>query len=191
MKTILAAFFLVACGADPKTPAAAQMLAGHWTSAACETAGQNHFKRDFTMTDATWSLAFELYADDQCTQKIAVVDIGGGYSIGAASQTVAGANDAEFDFGTRTVTPLAQPFADFLGQSKCGNGTWTVGGKQDILAAGCAPIGAYPLAMCKADFDVVKVDGTRLYFGNRPADNDMCTADKRPKALTSAAVVKQ
>lgn len=36
---------------------------------------------------------------------------------------------------------------------------------------------------CAADFDLVARSGDRLRFGARPADNDLCTADKRPTAL--------
>ncbi len=51
---------------------------------------------------------------------------------------------------------------------------------------GCAGFGQYPGADCPADYDVVKRDGDDLFFGARPADNDMCTAAKRPAALSPA-----
>jgi hypothetical protein len=56
-----------------------------------------------------------------------------------------------------------------------------------VLQTGCAGFGQYPGADCPADFDVVKRDGDDLFFGARPADNDMCTAAKRPTALSPVA----
>jgi len=55
----------------------------------------------------------------------------------------------------------------------------------DVYAAGCPALSSYPRATCSADYDVVKVDAAALQFGKRPADNDMCTAEKRPTALNS------
>jgi hypothetical protein len=188
--TALLAVPLLACGASSGGAAPAPSLAGRWVSDTCEASGTNYFKRDFTMTDTTWDLAFSIYGDATCGTKVLSVAIGGDYAIGDPSSVVPGARQAEFRFTRRTTTPLAQPLVDLLTQSKCGSGAWSIGQTQDTLAAGCAPIGQYPKDKCPSDNDVVKVDGTRLYFGDRPADNDMCTPDKRPKALTAAAVVK-
>jgi hypothetical protein len=38
---------------------------------------------------------------------------------------------------------------------------------------------------------IVKVEGNQLFFGARPADNDMCTADKRPTSFAALPVVKR
>ena len=67
---------------------------------------------------------------------------------------------------------------------------WKVGAKQDLLAGGCAELGARPVAQCASDNDVVKVDGDRLWFGQRPADNDMCSSEKRPQALGATPVTR-
>jgi hypothetical protein len=41
------------------------------------------------------------------------------------------------------------------------------------------------VAECPTDHDLLAmVDDGRLAFGVRPKDNDMCTPDKRPRALT-------
>ncbi|MEL7003590.1 MAG: hypothetical protein AAFN93_12775, partial [Bacteroidota bacterium] len=55
--------------------------------------------------------------------------------------------------------------------------------EKDISVNGCALWKS--VADCPADFDLLSLDDKgRLYFGERPADNDMCTEDKRPTALT-------
>ncbi|MFT3768956.1 MAG: hypothetical protein QM820_26245 [Minicystis sp.] len=102
-----------------------------------------------------------------------------------ASAKVEGASEGVFSFDTRTITPKAQAFADFLDTlDGCGAGAWKVDTAGDIFASGCAALGSYPAAMCPADYDVVKVSADALQFGARPADNNMCTADKRPTALS-------
>ena len=57
----------------------------------------------------------------------------------------------------------------------------------EVLTEGCPGLGQYPKSQCEADYDLVSVSGDDLRFGSRPADNDMCSADKRPKALAAFA----
>jgi hypothetical protein len=199
--TILFLLLTSACGAgqdkDASTPATSEAtLEGHWVSPSCESMpGQGgsttYFTRDFTLTKTDWTLAFRLFADGACTQKLGTIDIGGPYKVLGDSVAVAGAREAVFSFGRRTVTAEAKGFADFLGTTSCGTKPWAVGASQDLLAGGCAALGAYPIAQCASDNDVVKVEGDRLWFGQRPADNDMCSADKRPRALGTTPVVRK
>ncbi len=52
------------------------------------------------------------------------------------------------------------------------------------ITAGCPGLGAYPITSCPADFDVVARTGDRLQLGARPGDNNMCTEERRPTALS-------
>jgi hypothetical protein len=182
---------------DASTPAPSEpSLAGHWVSPTCESSpGQggstNHFTRDFTLTATDWTLAFTLFGDAACTQKLATIDIGGTYRVAGESSRVSGAREAQFTFARRRVIAEAKGFADFLGTTGCGAQPWIAGTPQDLLAGGCAQLGAYPLARCASDNDLVKVDGDKLWFGQRPADNDMCTPERRPQALGAAPVVRR
>lgn len=54
---------------------------------------------------------------------------------------------------------------------------------EDVYETGCAALGSYPRATCTADYDVVKVGGGARQFGQRPANNDMCTAALRSTML--------
>ncbi|MEO0876216.1 MAG: hypothetical protein AAFY48_16580, partial [Bacteroidota bacterium] len=57
--------------------------------------------------------------------------------------------------------------------------------EKDISVEGCALWAA--VAVCNEDHDLLSLDEEGLlYFGERPADNNMCTADRRPTALTPA-----
>ena len=41
----------------------------------------------------------------------------------------------------------------------------------------------HPAEKCSTDFDIATVKDGMLFFGERPKDNNMCSADKRPTKL--------
>jgi hypothetical protein len=63
----------------------------------------------------------------------------------------------------------------------------------DTLTTGCPALGQYPVADCSQDYAIAKLEngGDVLRFGTRPADNNMCTPDKRPTELSPVALTKQ
>lgn len=175
-------------GTDPNNPdptpepkPTAADLVGKWKSACVDPGNAQGFTLSFDLTETTWKLDYDAFADATCATKNLTVHIEGAYRLGAASQAVMGAREGEFDFDVKTVTPASDGAAMFLGMA-CGGGTFAAGQATDILA-GCAGLGAYPVADCPTDFDIIKRDGDTLTFGMRPMDNNMCSADKRPKAL--------
>ena len=167
--------------ASPVSPA--NDVAGHWTSDCAPTPDGKHFTMDFHNTADHWQLAYVVFGDAACTSKLVAVDVTGPYEIGAVSPTVAGAREAVFHFDRKTITPAIQPLADALNGMDCGGG-FAVGAPRDIYDHGCAGFGQYPRAACSADYDVVWREGDQLRFGARPADNNMCTPDHRPTALS-------
>lgn len=173
---------------DPQTIAPAPpALAGGWASAcfAVQNAdGTDGFaKMEFDIQPATWALDFSFYGDDACASRLGTVHVDGPYALEGPSTVLPGAFDARFDFATRTVTPHVDGFIAFLQSMSCGKAPYGVGKTQDILDAGCPAMGFQPKASCASDYDVVFVNGSTLQFGQRPADNNMCSPDKRPKAL--------
>jgi hypothetical protein len=138
---------------------------------------------NFHNTAQRWQLTYAVFGDAACTVRLVDVDIAGEYEIGASSPTVAGARDAVFHFDSKTITPRAQPLADALNGMDCGGG-FVVGTSHDVYEGGCAGFGQYPRATCSADHDLVWREGDHLRFGQRPADNNMCTPDRRPTALS-------
>jgi len=184
-------------GQPPATPDAATppSITGHWAStcfASPQADGSTLYaKLDLTGTDPNkWSLDYTLHGDAQCSAKLVTISIHGAYDVLEPSPTVSGAWDARFGFDDKTITPFVQPIADALGAAKCGTSAWQVGVSQSVYANGCAAFGQYPQSKCQADYDLLSIEGTTLHFGNRPADNDMCTADKRPTQLSALALVK-
>jgi len=179
---------LAGCGSSHPAaapPPAPVDVAGHWASDCTPSPdGKGDFKMDFHNTASHWQLAYEVFGDPACTAALVEVDIAGPYEIGAPSPVVAGARDAVFHFATKTVTPRAQGLADAInGMPGCGGG-FAVGIMKDVYAHGCPELGLYPAAQCSADYDLVARDGDRLQFSHRPADNNLCTPDHRPHALS-------
>lgn len=188
---VLALSLVPACGSSspsPDDPASiAEAMVGDWQGSCFDAGNGQHAQLTFHIEASRWAVDYVVYGDGACSAAAALGDvhIAGPYQIVGPSSMVTGASEAVFSFDTRTITPKAQGFADYLDTlSGCGEGGFQVGMAADVYAAGCPSLGSYPAAMCPADYDVVKVDATSLQFGQRPTDNNMCTADKRPSALS-------
>ena len=143
----------------------------------------------FKMTEGEWNLAYGAFGDEACTAKFLTVDIQGPYTLGEPSEAGEGAREAEFGFATKTVTPHMEPAVAVV-NGACGVETAKLGEALD-LAAGCAGLGAHPIADCGSDHDIVMVKGDTLHFGARPADNNMCSPDKRPSTFEGGAAVQK
>lgn len=195
--SFLLALSLAACGgstpasdaghADDTSGGDRPVLVGHWRSD-CTPTDTGALTLDFSIDAAHWALDYDTYGDAACAAPFLTVHIEGRYDVIAPSPTVANAWNARFGFDTKTVTPhgdAAVGFLTGLGDACGGPGTWSDGVARDVYASGCAMLGQYPMSSCTADYDVVSIDAAGLlHFGQRPADNDMCSADKRPTALS-------
>lgn len=142
----------------------------------------------FVFTETAWELDYSAFVDDACTSQFLTVDIAGDYTLEGASATVDGAREGTFGFTTKTVTPHVEAAVGVV-NGACGVTDAEVGVALDI-SGGCAGLGAYPIAECPSDYDIVRLneDGT-LAFGARPMDNNMCTPENRPTTFEGGAVV--
>lgn len=196
--TVAALTTFAACGSskegekkDTATTAAATPE-GHWKSD-CFTSGEGnqaqHVVLDFNISKDRWTLDYIAHADDKCAQPFLTNHIEGPYKVGNASASVAGAYEGEFGFDKKWVKPHVDA-AVAVAQGACGGGEFAVGKETDILEKGCPGFGAYPRASCANDYDLVKIEGDTLKFGKRPADNNMCTPEKRPTELSPLGIKK-
>lgn len=167
----------------PDDPAQhAPEIAGRWASTCVDPGTGQAIRLTFDISATAWALDYESFGDAACATPVLAVHIEGPYTLTQPSQIVPGAYEGRFGFTRKTVTPRSDGAAAFLAQA-CGGGTFTAGTATDI-ASGCAGLGAYPMTSCPADFDVVARTGDRLQFGARPGDNNMCTEERRPAALS-------
>ncbi|MEZ4249557.1 MAG: hypothetical protein R3B99_15115 [Polyangiales bacterium] len=196
----------IACGSEGATPADATTggedaatppnVAGRWVSDCLPSpqadGSTQYFRLDFELTVDAWDLDYVVHADDACEIPLVTVNIVGPYAFERPSDAVAGAWEARFGFTSKTIRPEVDGLRDFLNSLEgCGSADFETGVAQDVFATGCAGFGQYPADACAADYDLVRVEGDVLQFGARPADNDMCTPEKRPTALSPVANRRQ
>ncbi|MCU0854430.1 MAG: hypothetical protein MUF63_05855 [Rhodobacteraceae bacterium] len=187
-------FATLALAAFPMAPAPAdadaatlQSLHGTWVSPAVEGWYGGYGTREFVFADGQWSLTFTHALDPAMTRRTFQFRTGGAYRVGEASPVVEGAFHTVFDEDWKHVT-LLTPVPEIvagMGMADCG---LTVNLETDISDTGCA---AWPpVAVCGEDHDLLALTDAGLHFGVRPADNDMCTADRTPTALLPAVVLR-
>ena len=167
--------------------AALEALHGTFHSTGAETWYGGYGTREFVFANGRWSLIFTHALDEAMTQRTFQFRTGGGYSVLERSAEVPGAFHTVFDEDWKHVT-LLTPEADVvaaLGMVDCG---LTFNLEVDISNSGCAAW--RPVKDCRQDHDLLAISDQGLHFGVRPADNDMCTADKVPAKLLPAVVAR-
>lgn len=162
-------------------------LSGVYASSAPEPWYGGYGTRRFTFENGTWGLTFVHALDPQMTQKTFSFRTAGPYRIEAPSAVVPGAFEAVFVEKVKYLTLLTSDanIIQAFGLAACG---LTLNAEKDISVSGCAAW--RPVSVCSEDHDLLAISAEGLQFGVRPADNDMCTPDKRPTALLQP-VVKQ
>ncbi len=162
-------------------------LSGTYHSAAPEPWYGGWGTREFVFQGGQWSLTFVHALDPGMTMRTFQFRTGGAYEVGEASDAVEGAFRTVFDEDWKHVTLLtADPeVAAAMGMGGC---DLPVNLEADISETGCA---AWPsVAACGQEHDLLAMDAGGIYFGARPADNDMCSEDKTPTALLPAVVAR-
>ena len=157
-----------------------QSVTGTFRSAEAEPWYGGFGTREFTFADGRWQLIFTHAFDPGMTMRTFQFRTGGPFEIGDASDAVPGAFDGVFHEDWKHVTLLTDSpeIVAGMGMAECG---LTYNLETDISETGCAAW--RPVAECGEDHDLFAMDSTGVYFGVRPADNDMCTPEKRPTAL--------
>lgn len=193
MKSILTACAMAVALINPAIAdtasdrAALEALNGTYHSAAVEKWYGGFGTREFVFADGKWSLTFIHALDPGMTQRTFKFRTGGSYKVKEPSASVPGAFHAVFSEDWKHVTLLTpvKEIAAAMGMAECG---LTVNLEADISAKGC---GAWPsVAACGEDHDLLALSAEGVHFGQRPSDNNMCTADRTPTALLPAVVAR-
>lgn len=169
-----------------------QDLLGEWVSV-CEAypdgqGGMTYLTRDFTLTDKTWDLLLNVYADEACTTSLFTAAIHGPYTLSGLSAKVDGATEGQFAYETIDWTAHLQQMADTFTSAGCGAEPWQVEVPQDVTATGCIGV-AHKISECPQEYDLVGIgDDGKLYFGERITN--LCTEAGRPAALGPYGLTK-
>lgn len=157
-----------------------QNLEGRWFSVNTEKVGTGWCTRDFKFYQNKWVLTFTMYADSAKYFPLFAFDTEGTFVIGKKSNLPVTTFESDFSFNKKFITLLTDDQTTLLqlGFDKC---NLIKGNKTDISESGCsffASVKNYP-----KEFDLTSLQGDKLFLGNRPADGNMGSADKRPKSL--------
>lgn len=190
--TVLGSIALVwnLCSCDRSSDASAsqqdqkklQALSGTYQDAEPYAYGDAYGQRIFTFDKGRWTLQFTLGLDPQLTQPVFEFRTYGTYQVLEPSEVVDQAFNALFLEEKKFLTLKTDqaPLVAAFGLDGCG---LTKDVEQDISTTGCSVWA--PVAQCNEDHDLLAIDEAGdVYFGIRPPDNNMCTADRRPTALT-------
>ena len=167
-------------------------IRGHWVSSGVEQrpgpgGSTLYLRRDFVSDDQRSTARLMFYSDTEGTQRSLTIHLAGPYTIGRPSAAVPGAYEADFHFDTAKLTVHNEFFRNLLNSvapGTCGTAPWELDVEQDVTAThGCLPLGL-DLVQRGTEYDLVKVEGDKLYYGARPADGSgLDTPEKRPTAL--------
>jgi hypothetical protein len=181
------------CGVAAQPPTRPALI-GVWESERCieqeRSGARTSSKSVFIFLEHEWALELIQYADGQCAQPTMKVFFTGPYQITERSSVVAGATDATFGFSYKAVILYAEPLLAEANRGVCGPRTWERGQSQDVSATGC--LWVTPTSACPKEFDLVKVEGHRLFLGDRPQPGqDLCHEDRRARTLRPVPLIRR
>ena len=194
MSTMLALLIGAMVFGHAAQPPATPVVIGVWESERCvvQERGGNRTssKSVFIFLDREWALEFVQFADDQCARPAMKAFFAGQYEITQQSRTVPGANDATFGFSYKAVTLYDESLLAEANRGVCGRRGWERGTPQDVSATGCFWV--TPTSACPKEFDLAKLEGHRLFLGERPQPGqDLCREDRRAKTLRTLPLVRR
>ncbi|MEM9605459.1 MAG: hypothetical protein AAGA11_21555 [Pseudomonadota bacterium] len=184
---------VAAVGAANASSTDTAVLHGEWQSLACELRPQSgpdgvqdwYLTRRITFSDNRIDARFTNYADPACQTPVLELAFGGDVTVLGPSAVAPSAMNVDLVVNDYLrLTPRAQGIADYLNSDpSCGAGGWAPDAEQDVFASGCAAMGV-SAASPTTEYEVLYVNGGRLFFGARPVDGKpLATPDTRPGAL--------
>lgn len=191
---VFAILTLFSCSNDDQSPIdemknTLEKLSGTYKDIEPYAYGNAFGQRIFTFDKGNWTLEFTLGLDPNLENQVFQFRTYGSYKIVDASTIVEDAYNAEFGEDKKFVTLKTDnpQLIEAFGFSSCGLIPFV---EKDISENGCSLW--KPVSECPIDYDLLSLDENGLlYFGQRPADNDMCSEDKRPTSLTPAVTKVQ
>jgi hypothetical protein len=163
-----------------------ETLSGTYSDPQPYNYGKAWGKRIFTFDKGKWTLDFTLALDPEMNMPVFKFRTLGTYQIQEKSAKVANTYNAVFFEEKKflTLKTADENLIKAFGFAPC---NLAVNVEQDVSANGCSSWKS--VKECPGDYDLLSLDKEgKLYFGNRPQDNDMCSAEKRPTSLTPPVV---
>ncbi len=124
---------------------------------------------------------YTVFADPACTTKFLSIGNENRRTVGKPVAGVAGAFELDVAFQKLFAVAHSPAAAAQLRSASCGTGDFVVDQEKDVSQTGC--LFFQPISACGFDYDIVKMDGDKLYNGVR--SGDQCVVAGRPKALNT------
>lgn len=165
---------------------------GHWVSSEAEPITNPdgsiiYSRRDFHFENKIWKLIFTAWGDKDLHYKLFTLRIEGEYELRGNSQVVPEAHQADFHFYRRYFTVHAQPLLDGLKGVTGEKGAWALDQEQEITRTGALFIP--PLSPGHTEFDLLKLEGEKLFLGDR--SQDLTVPENRPKKLIAFPLARK
>ena len=172
-------------GSDLK--ARLESLSGKYSDPKPYIYGKAFGKRVFTFDKGKWTLVFTLALDPEMKKQVFDFRTYGNFIIQDKSN-IPNTYKALFIEDKKFIT-LKTENKDLIQAFGFMDCNLEIGIEKDISEKGCSLW--RPISECASDYDLLSLDDSgKLYFGERPQDNNMCTEDKRPTKLTPAVVLE-
>lgn len=172
---LLAAVCMLTGSPHAQTASPTAEIQGHWRSAGPEHYGNHHATRTFLITDRTWQVRYQAYADARGLQPLFTVRVNGVYALGEASAAVAGAREAIFPALSRSLTADSEAGVQLFASLGC---RLEPGLETFLINTACGFVPG--LMQVMGEYDLVALNQGRLYFGDRAGD----LSKARPDRLT-------
>jgi hypothetical protein len=163
-------------------------MIGKWESISGEVrpnpwGGKYFLKRYFDNKKDSANTNLVFYTDETYNVLNMTIQVKGPYHFVQPSEFAKGAVEADFEFSSIAVTPHNQAMVDMLnGMSAAYLKPWSINLTQQVDTPGHGIMGI--IVGEYKEYDLVKVDGDLLYYGERPADGSAPDkVEKRAKAL--------
>lgn len=172
--------------------AIANYLSGQWQSDRCEEVPQSetetlYLRRTFSFSKDNWAVKVLTHSDPACKNRLLEIDIAGRYLLEGFQRGIPGATAARFTHDAIKMTPHTPQMVQVLSRAGCADGNWSIGKSRDVSRTGCLFIPS--VSQCPAEYDVIRLDGERLFFGSRSSEG-LCSPENRPTQLESEGVVR-
>lgn len=156
-------------------------ISGVWSSEGAEDAGNKTYStRVFEIGKDKWNITFTMYGDKELKYPLFKALFEGDYKLEDPSKKINGAYNGIFKINKKSLTLLndSPELVKQLGFSTC---DLKKDMAVDISKGGCSFLKS--VADYNKEYDVVKMENNKLYFGARPVDNDLSKVEKRPVKL--------
>lgn len=157
-------------------------ISGQWASIAPENYGHMVATRHFTFSAKRWAVKFQVYADAAGTQPLFHLNVGGPYTLGGPSATVAGASEGIFPADHRLITADSPAGVQLFATQGC---TLQQGTPLALTTSGCGFVPS--LMQNMGEYDLMALKDGQLFLGDRSAD----LSKARPAKLTPYPLLRQ